>query len=90
MWHSHAWWRDVSRLKWIALVLATAVVGGLSTLWAVGTKSEVEVTTANVNEKLCCGCQTCIAVCPYTAISFNSNCRSSLSSSTTARLKAGI
>lgn len=31
----------------------------------------VEVTTANVNEKLCCGCQTCIHVCPYTAISFN-------------------
>ncbi len=30
----------------------------------------VEVTTANVNEDLCCGCQTCIKVCPYTAISF--------------------
>ena len=30
----------------------------------------VEVTTANVNEELCCGCQTCIKVCPYTAISF--------------------
>lgn len=31
----------------------------------------VEVTTAVVNEELCCGCQTCISVCPYTAISFN-------------------
>jgi heterodisulfide reductase subunit A len=31
----------------------------------------VEVTTACVNEKLCCGCQTCVSVCPYTAISFN-------------------
>lgn len=31
----------------------------------------VEVTTASINEKLCCGCQTCINVCPYTAISFN-------------------
>jgi heterodisulfide reductase subunit A len=31
----------------------------------------VEVTTAVVNEEICCGCQTCISVCPYTAISFN-------------------
>jgi heterodisulfide reductase subunit A len=31
----------------------------------------VEVTTAVVNEDLCCGCQTCISVCPYTAISFD-------------------
>jgi len=32
---------------------------------------EVEVITAAVNEDICCGCQTCISVCPYTAISFN-------------------
>ena len=32
---------------------------------------EVEVTTAVVNEDVCCGCQTCIKVCPYKAISFN-------------------
>ncbi len=31
---------------------------------------EVEVTTAYVNEEFCCGCQTCIRVCPYGAISF--------------------
>lgn len=31
---------------------------------------EVEVTTAAVNEEICCGCQTCISVCPYTAIGF--------------------
>ncbi len=31
----------------------------------------VEVTTAVVNEDICCGCQTCINVCPYTAISFD-------------------
>ena len=30
----------------------------------------VEVTTAVVNEDLCCGCQTCVKVCPYNAISF--------------------
>ncbi|MDD5570718.1 MAG: CoB--CoM heterodisulfide reductase iron-sulfur subunit A family protein [Bacteroidales bacterium] len=33
--------------------------------------ANVEVTTACVNEDLCCGCQTCIKVCPYTAIGFN-------------------
>ena len=37
---------------------------------AVGSK-EVEVTTAHVDENVCCGCQTCIMVCPYKAISFN-------------------
>jgi len=31
----------------------------------------VEVTTAVVDEDVCCGCQTCISVCPYTAITFN-------------------
>jgi len=32
---------------------------------------EVEVTTAVVDEDLCCGCQTCIKVCPYSAIGFD-------------------
>jgi len=31
---------------------------------------EVEVTTAVVNEDICCGCQTCVKVCPYSAISY--------------------
>ena len=30
----------------------------------------VEVTTSVVNEEICCGCQTCIKVCPYSAISY--------------------
>jgi heterodisulfide reductase subunit A len=34
-------------------------------------KVEVEVTTAVVNEEICCGCQTCIKVCPYKAIHFD-------------------
>jgi heterodisulfide reductase subunit A len=38
----------------------------------------VEVTTACVNEDVCCGCQTCIKVCPYTAISFNDEKRVSV------------
>jgi heterodisulfide reductase subunit A len=45
-----------------ARILATIAKGSV----------HVEVTTAVVNEDLCCGCQTCIKVCPYTAISFNS------------------
>ncbi len=44
-----------------ARVLASIAVG----------KLEVEVTTAHVNEEVCCGCQTCIMVCPYTAIHFD-------------------
>jgi len=31
----------------------------------------VEMTTAVVNEEICCGCQTCVSVCPYTAITFD-------------------
>jgi heterodisulfide reductase subunit A len=32
---------------------------------------DVEVTTAVVNEDLCCGCQTCIKVCPYSAVTYD-------------------
>jgi len=32
---------------------------------------EVELTTAVVDEDICCGCQTCVKVCPYTAISYD-------------------
>ena len=32
---------------------------------------EVEVITATVNEDICCGCQTCVKVCPYGAVSFD-------------------
>jgi len=44
-----------------ARVLASIAVGNM----------EVEVTTAHINEEVCCGCQTCIMVCPYTAIHFD-------------------
>jgi heterodisulfide reductase subunit A2 len=37
----------------------------------------VEVTTAMVNEKFCCGCQTCVTVCPYSAVSFSTEKRTS-------------
>jgi heterodisulfide reductase subunit A len=32
---------------------------------------EVETTTAEVNGMVCCGCQTCVRVCPYNAIRFD-------------------
>lgn len=43
-----------------ARILATIQAGSVN----------VEVTTSVVNEEICCGCQTCIKVCPYSAISF--------------------
>ena len=33
--------------------------------------AQVEGTTAHININLCCGCQMCINVCPYSAISFD-------------------
>jgi heterodisulfide reductase subunit A len=50
-----------------ARILATIAQGSVT----------VEVTTAFVNEAFCCGCQTCIRVCPYTAISYNEDKKSS-------------
>ncbi|MDX1284774.1 MAG: 4Fe-4S binding protein, partial [Draconibacterium sp.] len=44
-----------------ARILATIHVGTV----------EVDVITAVVNEDICCGCQTCVSVCPYKAISYN-------------------
>jgi heterodisulfide reductase subunit A len=32
---------------------------------------EVESATSFVDEKLCSGCKTCLALCPYNAISFD-------------------
>ena len=46
-----------------ARILATIIKGS----------AEVEVTTAEVNEELCCGCQTCVNVCPYTAIVYDAD-----------------
>jgi len=44
-----------------ARILATIHVG----------KVDVDVITSVVNEDICCGCQTCVGVCPYKAISYN-------------------
>ncbi|MCP2520215.1 4Fe-4S binding protein [Candidatus Aminicenantes bacterium AC-335-B20] len=34
-------------------------------------KFELEPVTAEINEELCSGCQLCIALCPFSAISYN-------------------
>ena len=44
-----------------AKVLASIAMGNI----------EVEVAVSRVNEDVCCGCQTCIMVCPYKAIHFD-------------------
>jgi heterodisulfide reductase subunit A len=51
-----------------ARVLATIAQGSVP----------VEVTTAVVNERLCCGCQTCVHVCPYSAIKFDESKKASV------------
>ncbi|PLX00679.1 MAG: pyridine nucleotide-disulfide oxidoreductase [Marinilabiliales bacterium] len=45
----------------VARILATILRGTV----------EVEVTTAEINADICCGCQFCISVCPYGANSFD-------------------
>ena len=39
---------------------------------------DVETTTAEVREITCCGCQTCIEVCPYNAIQYDEDKRIAL------------
>ncbi len=51
-----------------ARILATIAQGSVA----------VEVTTAMVNETLCCGCQTCVSVCPYSAIAYDESRKSSI------------
>lgn len=58
--------KDIPDTVTQARAAAARVLGTIAT----GTVP-VEVTTAFINDKLCCGCQTCILVCPYSAISFN-------------------
>ncbi len=33
--------------------------------------AKVSATTAYINSSLCCGCQMCLSICPYTAITFD-------------------
>lgn len=42
-------------------ILSTIILGSV----------ELEANTTYIDEFLCCGCKTCISVCPYSAISYN-------------------
>lgn len=49
-----------------------AAAGQILSALVPGRKLELAVTTAEIDEKACSGCMTCIAVCPYKAITFDS------------------
>lgn len=50
---------------------AEAAAGKILSTLVAGRKLELEVKTSKISEILCTGCKTCIAVCPYGAISFD-------------------
>jgi heterodisulfide reductase subunit A len=50
---------------------AEAAAGRILASLVVGRKLELEVKTSSISEIMCTGCKTCIAVCPYGAISFD-------------------
>ena len=51
----------------IALAAAAAEVLALINRGTV----EIEATTAIVDERLCSGCQNCVTLCPFSAVSFD-------------------
>ncbi|MBN1598536.1 MAG: CoB--CoM heterodisulfide reductase iron-sulfur subunit A family protein [Bacteroidales bacterium] len=53
-----------------SIVQAKAAAAKVLSMIAMGS-IEIEVAVSHVNEEVCCGCQTCIMVCPYKAISFD-------------------
>jgi heterodisulfide reductase subunit A len=54
-----------------SVVQAQAVAGTVLSSLIPGKKLEPEVKTSEVSEALCIGCQTCLTVCSYGAISFD-------------------
>lgn len=54
-----------------AMMQGTAVAGRLLSQLVPGRMLEVETKTAYIDEELCSGCKMCIAMCPYSAISYN-------------------
>lgn len=50
---------------------ALAVSGKILSTLVPGSKLEIEVKTAEIDEELCAGCKLCITLCPYKAIAFD-------------------
>ncbi len=61
-----------------AITRAQAAAGDALSKLVPGKKIDLEVMTTVINEELCAGCKMCIAVCPYKAISFDSEKNASL------------
>jgi heterodisulfide reductase subunit A len=56
-----------------AITRSQAAAGDAIAKLVPGKKIELETLTAIIDEKLCGGCKLCISVCPYKAITFNTD-----------------
>lgn len=54
-----------------SIIQAEAAAGKILSALVSGRKLELEVRTSQISETYCIGCQTCISVCPYSAITFD-------------------
>jgi len=54
-----------------SIVQSEAAAGKILTSLIPGQKIEPEVKTSVISEEICIGCQTCIPVCPYSAITYD-------------------
>ncbi|OQX56689.1 MAG: pyridine nucleotide-disulfide oxidoreductase [Candidatus Cloacimonas sp. 4484_209] len=61
-----------------SIVQSEAVAGRILSSIVPGRKLELEARTSEISEALCIGCQTCLSVCSYGAISFDERKRVSV------------
>jgi heterodisulfide reductase subunit A len=54
-----------------SIVQSEAAAGKILSALVPGRKLELEAKTSEISETFCTGCRTCIAVCPFSAISFD-------------------
>ena len=54
-----------------SIVQSEAAAGRILSSLIPGRKLELEATVAEISETLCSGCTICVALCPYSAISFD-------------------
>lgn len=62
----------------LAALQGMAAAGYILSGLATGKMLEIEPITAAINEELCAGCRVCGAVCPYKAITYDTEKRKSL------------
>jgi len=61
-----------------SIVQSEAAAGKILSSLIPGRKLELEARTSQISEALCIGCQTCLSVCSYSAISFDERRRVSV------------